>query len=131
MTPKLVTTRLLVGDFRASVNFYRDVLQMPVRQMIGGDDGPYCEFGGEGGGIALYNRDLAHKIFGLQDAGAQNRVMLTIHAGGVDQAFKELSAKGVKFEVAVTERPDWAIKTAHLRDPDGNLIELFEWIKPG
>jgi hypothetical protein len=35
-----------------------------------------------------------------------------------------LKARGAQFVADLTDRPDWGIRTAHLRDPDGNLIEL-------
>ncbi|MFV9644620.1 MAG: VOC family protein, partial [Desulfobacterales bacterium] len=42
----------------------------------------------------------------------------------VDKATQELKAKGVVFETEPTDRSVWGIRTAHFRDPDGNLIEI-------
>ena len=36
--------------------------------------------------------------------------------------------KGVEFAVGPTDRPDWYLRTAHFRDPEGNLIELYHGI---
>lgn len=29
------------------------------------------------------------------------------------------------------DRPEWVMRVAHLRDPEGNLIELYESTYPG
>ena len=42
----------------------------------------------------------------------------------VDAICQQLQAKGIQLTVGPTDRPDWGIRTAHLRDPDGNLIEI-------
>jgi catechol 2,3-dioxygenase-like lactoylglutathione lyase family enzyme len=42
----------------------------------------------------------------------------------VDAVCRQLQAHGVALAVGPTDHPDWGIRTAHFRDPDGNLIEI-------
>jgi lactoylglutathione lyase len=46
----------------------------------------------------------------------------------LDEAMQTLSSKGVKFITGAVERPEWGMRTAHFRDPDGYLLELGEQI---
>jgi predicted enzyme related to lactoylglutathione lyase len=57
-------------------------------------------------------------------AGAQDRAALNFHCDDLDAAAEELRSRGASFIVEPTARPDWGIKVAHFRDPDGNLIEI-------
>lgn len=43
----------------------------------------------------------------------------------VDVAYQQLRDKGITFVTEPLDRPDWGIRTAHFRDPDGNLIEIY------
>lgn len=40
------------------------------------------------------------------------------------------SASGAAFETEPTTYRGWGIRAAHLRDPDGNLIEINELLPP-
>ena len=50
--------------------------------------------------------------------------MLVFEAADLDSTVEALKARGVHFVAELQDRPDWGIRTAHLRDPEGNLIEL-------
>lgn len=50
--------------------------------------------------------------------------MLIFQADDLDATVARLKAKNVQFVSGIKDRPDWGIRTAHLRDPDGTLIEL-------
>jgi lactoylglutathione lyase len=130
MISRYVTTRVLASDYATSLRFYRDTLGLPVAQTIGEGDGVYCELGGDGGRIALYSREMfATSVIALQPPARGDAILITIHVPDVAAAARELEEKGVELEVAVTERAEWAVKTVHLRDPDGNLVEVFEWMQ--
>lgn len=38
--------------------------------------------------------------------------------------YKDLSDMGIAFELDPQDFPDWGIRSAYLRDPDGNRLEL-------
>jgi len=42
----------------------------------------------------------------------------------IETSVDELREKGVVFINEIHDRPDWGIRVAHFRDPDGNLIEI-------
>jgi lactoylglutathione lyase len=124
------TTRLLVNDYQTSLEFYRDTLSLPVTRTIGEGDGVYAELGSEGGHIAIYSRDMfAQSVLALEPATRGDAMIVTVHVPDVETAAQELEGKGIRLEVGVTERVEWAVKTIHLRDPDGNLVEVFEWMQ--
>ena len=129
MTSTYVTTRLLVQDYSASLRFYRDTLGLVVAQTIGEGDGVYCELGADGGRIALYSREMfAASVIALSPPARGDAMLIALQVPDVAKVAAELETRGVKLEVGITERPEWALKTVHLRDPDENMVELFERI---
>ncbi len=129
MPLQLGEVRLLVNDFDGCFRFYRDVLGLTVTW--GAEGEVYSSFSvGEGGPtVALFARALMAAVLGTAggsgSAPGQDRVMLAFDVGDLDTTVVALEAKGVTFLTTAQDRPDWGIRTAHLRDPDGTLIELF------
>jgi catechol 2,3-dioxygenase-like lactoylglutathione lyase family enzyme len=50
--------------------------------------------------------------------------VLCFDVGDVDATHRALAGQGVVFLTPPTDRPAWMIRTAHFRDPDGNLVEI-------
>lgn len=48
----------------------------------------------------------------------------------LDAEAERLRASGVVLETEPATYPGWGIRAAHLRDPDGNLIEINELLAP-
>ncbi|MEO7002705.1 MAG: VOC family protein [Ktedonobacterales bacterium] len=126
--------RLLVDDFDGCFRFYRDTLGF--RATWGAEGEAYAAFAaGEGLELALFRRALMAEAVGATDdtpgqSGARSdHIALII---GMDPAERladavgRLKASDVTFITELTSRPAWGIRVAHLRDPDGNLIELME-----
>jgi catechol 2,3-dioxygenase-like lactoylglutathione lyase family enzyme len=125
MTFRYTHTRLLVQDFAACFRFYCDVLGFAPR--YGDQRGPYAEFKLDGITLALYQRELMADALEAPmpaSAAGADEVVLCMQVDDVDAAYEALHAKGVRFIAGPTDRPNWRIRTAHLRDPDGNLIEI-------
>ncbi|MDQ2805344.1 MAG: VOC family protein [Chloroflexota bacterium] len=126
---QLGEVRLLVNDFDGCFRFYRDVLGLTLTW--GAEGEVYSSFTvGEGGPtVALFARALMAAVVdtaGLADpATTQDRVLLAFDVGDLAATVTMLEGKGVTFLTAPADRPDWGIRTVHLRDPDGTLIELF------
>jgi catechol 2,3-dioxygenase-like lactoylglutathione lyase family enzyme len=118
--------RLLVPDMAASVKFYRDQLGLEVT--FGGEDDEYTEFKSGESVLSLYRQDLMSDITGISNKSAsadiQDRVLFSVAVDNVDEAYRSLTAKGIKFIVPPTDRAPWGLRTAHFRDHDGNLIEI-------
>ncbi len=125
---RLYSVRLLVDRFDACFRFYRDVVGL--EPVWGEEGGRYADFkAGNGALIALFQRDLMADAVGTQtlpaDAPAQDRAALVLQVEDLDAAVPMLRDKGAVFITEPKDYPAWTIRAAHLRDPDGNLIELF------
>ena len=118
--------RLLVKNLKECFLFYRDILQLPVRY----DDANsgYAEFKTDAVHIALYERKRMASVVNKGDQpfdpNGQDRVAFILRVDDVWDGFKQLKAKGVRFATDPVDRIEWQCRTAHFRDPDGNLIEL-------
>jgi lactoylglutathione lyase len=124
---KLTYVRLLVTDFDACFRFYRDVMDW---QPTWGQEGEgYADFAtGSDTTLALFSRSAMAEAAGTSDlppqVTAQDRVALIVGVEDLDAAVSGLRERGGKIFVGPTDRPDWGIRVAFLRDPDGNLIEV-------
>lgn len=125
---KLSNIRLLVEHFDETFLFYKNVLGFTVTW---GDVGEvYAHFKtGESGELSLFSRSIMSQVIGNSElsvnAKAQDRVALIIAVENVDQEYDRLKSNGQKFLTPPTDQRDWGIRVAHLRDPDGNLIEIM------
>ena len=127
--------RLLVARFAECFRFYEAVLPKLVgAHLVGGTEaGPYANWdrGGEGA-LILFDRGAMAAAIGTADlpanaAGpAQDAAMLVCRVDAVDEALALCLEHGGTLVAGATDRPQWGptLRTAHLRDPDGNLIEL-------
>jgi catechol 2,3-dioxygenase-like lactoylglutathione lyase family enzyme len=121
--------RLLVTRYDECFRFYHETLGFPV--LWGELGGSYASFGTAGGkSFAIFPRAEMARAVGAahlsSDAASQDRFALILGVGDLEAVVGQLKAKGVAMIADVQARPDWGIRTAHLRDPDGNLIELFD-----
>ena len=122
----LTHIRLLVDSFGPCFRFYKESLELHLVQ--GDAHGPYAEFLAGQVILALYDRKLMAGVVGTSApptvADAQDRVVLCFKVDDVDAAAARLQAQGVALVTEPTDRPDWLIRTAHVRAPDGTLVEL-------
>ena len=125
---KLTHVRLLVHDYPACFRFYRDILGLRVNQGV--EDGVYAEFDAGDCMVSLYGRDMMEAAIGEvgrpDPVGVADRMVLTFEVPSVDAAYEDLRKRGVEFDAGPTDRPEWFLRTAHFRDPSGNLIEIYE-----
>lgn len=117
-------TRVLVSDFAACFRFYRDILGL--KPEIGDEGGPYAEFRMGNIILALFTDEamaaaLKRKITRCTDC---PQVVICMRVDNVDAAVDIFKKRGANFITEPTNRPEWSIRTAHLTDPDGNIIEL-------
>ena len=125
---KMNSVRLLVEDFAACFQFYQKVLGL---EPVWGDaKGPYVDFrAGQEVMLALFERGLMAEAVGTtglpKNAPAQDRSLVVLEVDDVDETFNRLADSGAVFANQPMDYPDWTIRAVHLRDPDGNLVELF------
>ena len=124
---RLSHIRILTDQFPVMFRFYRDALELRVRW--GDEHGIYADLDtGTGVDIALFSRERIAEIVGtagLPPSGSsQDPVMLIIAVDDVDFRANRLVEHGAVLVNSAADQPDHGIRSAHLRDPDGNLIEL-------
>jgi lactoylglutathione lyase len=126
MTLKFTHTRLLVSDVQACLQFYRNVLGFEV--LWADEEGNYVSFKTGEVVLALYRQDSMAAAVGTADrpssAESQDKVVLIMAVEDTDIVYRQLQEKGVTFVTDPLDRPNWGLRTAHFRDPDGNLIEI-------
>jgi len=126
MTYKFTYTRLLVTNFKACYQFYRDVLGFEAT--FGSENDIYADFNTGDVTLALFDRLEMSKSVGTsqlpRDAMAQDKVCLCFAVDDVDATCKQLRAHSITLVTEPADRSDWSIRAAHFRDPDGNLIEI-------
>jgi lactoylglutathione lyase len=126
MNFKYEYTRLLVSNFKECFRFYRDAMGFQVG--FGTENDTYADFVVGAVNISLFDKREMSEAVGTADKQAraddQDSICLVFAVEAVDAACQQLKAKGVHLTVEPTDHPDWGIRTAHLRDPDGNLIEI-------
>lgn len=119
--------RVLVDDFPNSFRFYRDAMGFDV--LWGDENNVYAEFKvSPQTRLAVAARPVMAAIPGVSaspGAGSgPERFMLVFEVDDVDGRVAAMKGRGVKFTEGPVDRPDWTVRTAHLRDPEGNLIEI-------
>ena len=114
--------RLLVDDFGAAFAFYRDVLGLEIG-MGDAESPPYASFRAGNGAVAIFERSGQAETVGLRGSG--DGTLLVLEVDDVDAESARLGAHVVAGPV---DRADWGGRVAYVRDPSGNLVELFQSI---
>ncbi|MFI0152435.1 VOC family protein [Streptomyces lydicus] len=127
---ELAQIRLLVTDFRGCYRFYRDVLGLAPQ--FPAEDGPYAKFSCDEGsaGLALQDRGQMARVLGeLAAPPAGYRSLVVLRVDDLDGYCAQLTARGAVLAHGPAPMTD-RMRVAHLRDPEGNLVELQEWLAP-
>jgi catechol 2,3-dioxygenase-like lactoylglutathione lyase family enzyme len=118
---KLSQVRLLVDDFPGCFRFLRDALGL--RCSFGGENDDYASFPVGEGTIALFRRSAQDAVVALRAPGDSSLVVLE-----VDDVDGDVARLGDLVVEGPVDQPEWGGRVAYLRDPDGNLFELFQTI---
>ncbi|MFF2195878.1 VOC family protein [Streptomyces sp. NPDC058157] len=125
---ELTQIRLLVSDFPAAYRFYRDVLGL--KPQFEAESGPYAKLSPDTGHAAIALQDRAQMADVLERLGAEPegcRALVVLRVDDLDAAHAELTSRGAEFTRGPGPMGD-RIRVAYLEDPEGNLIELQEWL---
>ena len=126
MKAELTHVRLLVVDYQACFGFYRDVLGLDVAW--GDEESGYAELEAGDIRLAIFGRNEMAGVVGTSglpvQSNGQDSVAVVFRVKDVDQVCRELQDVGVELVTKPQDRVDWGIRTAHFRDPDGNLLEI-------
>ncbi|MFF4569234.1 VOC family protein [Streptomyces sp. NPDC001410] len=125
---ELAQVRLLVTDFAACYHFYAEVLGL--KPQSGATEGPYEKFSPHAGsaGIALQDRAMMAEILNeLSDPADGHRSLVVLRVDDLDAYCEQITSRGATLlhgPAPMTDR----MRVAHLKDPEGNLVELQEWL---
>ncbi|MFJ6381317.1 VOC family protein [Kitasatospora sp. NPDC092039] len=127
-------SRLLVTRFAECFAFYRAVLPPLTGAALakGAPEGPYASWDlADQTLLALFDRSAMAATLGTAGlpahaAPGQDAAMLVLRVDDVDAALDLCLRHGGTPAGAAADRPEWAptLRSAHLRDPDGRLVEL-------
>lgn len=125
---KYECVRLLVEDFDKCFKFYKDKLKLKVTWGKEGD--AYASFDtGYNNVIALFKSDLMADVVGEKakklPENTRSKFVVVIRVDDLDKVYSEMKSEGVEFINEPMEMSGWGDYVIHLKDPEGNLIELF------
>lgn len=123
--------RVLVDDFPASFAFYRDVLGL-TPQSEEQAAGPYaCFKNAEGSDLALFSRSLMANSLGAGagagERGSADHIVVVFRVDDVDTAYAKAVAAGAPGVGEPADQPGWGMRVAHVRAPEGTLIEFCSY----
>ena len=109
-----------VSDMARSVQFYRDKLGIPLRF----ESPDWTEFETGSTTLALHGGDVSSaRGSGEPIAGTSS---IGFNVENLERTYEELRAKGIRFVMPPTDRPEERIKLAVCLDPDGLSISFAE-----
>ncbi|GAB1543931.1 VOC family protein [Scytonema sp. NUACC21] len=130
MKVALAYTRLLVKDWKACFLFYKDVMGFDVA--VADEEGGYGEFKAGDMRLSIFRRQemaqMIHNADKPAHAECQDTVALIFTVQDLEEEYQRLRHKGVPFAAAPISNPCYGMKTAYLRDPDGTLIGLYQYL---
>lgn len=115
---------LVVADLDRALAFYAGTLGLPVQHRVE----RYAQIDAGSTRLSFFTRDAMAETLGTElvpaapDAPAFE---LGFKVDDCDAAFAELTGAGAPAVAPPTTRP-WGQRTAYVRDPDGNLVELAQ-----
>ncbi len=127
MKLQLTHLRLLVSNYKDSFLFYRDLLKFDVDW--GDEDSGYAEFNTGYLKLGLFKKELMAEVVPRIEQPSyivnRDKIVLIFAVDNVDEVYEQAKDQNAIVVTEPQDRPDWGIRTAHFRDPDGNLIEVY------
>lgn len=115
---------LIVDHLGSSLTFYRDILGIPLKHQA--ERFAQLETGTTR--LGLFTREAMARTLGepLTKPGRGTEAFeIGFKVEDVDAAYEEAVAAGATGQTPPHDQP-WGQRTAYLRDPDGNLVELVQ-----
>jgi catechol 2,3-dioxygenase-like lactoylglutathione lyase family enzyme len=116
------TPMIAVKDLDRARKFYQETLGLDAKEAMGGEV------------LEVKSGDTLINVYRSEFAGTNKATALTFDVEDIESEVRELKDKGVFFEQydmpGLEQRGDLyvgeGVKTAWFKDPDGNILSLFE-----
>jgi catechol 2,3-dioxygenase-like lactoylglutathione lyase family enzyme len=112
-------TFLYTRDLAATARFYEEVLGLPLVL--------------DQGSCRIYRVSSDGFLGFCQSDNAPEKpagIIFTLATGEVDEWYRHLSKQGITFEKPPTHNPTYNIYHCFLRDPNGYLLEIQQFLDP-
>ena len=117
-----VTPMIAVKDIDRARRFYEETLGLDTKSAMGGEI------------LEVKTGDTTLNVYKSEHAGTNQATALTFDVDDIESEVRELKDKGIFFEQydmpGLERRGDLYVgegmKTAWFKDPDGNILSLFE-----
>jgi lactoylglutathione lyase len=120
----LSQVRLIVTDFPAVYRFYRDVIGLRPQFET---EGPYAAFKPDlGSSLALHARAEVEASVPDLKPGSGDPFIVSLRVDDLDEYIAGVADRGATCTPPVVL--DERIKVSYVRDPEGHLIELQQWL---
>ncbi len=123
---KYAQIRLMTQRFDETFDFYNKGLGLPVTWGKKGD--VYACFRTENSvELAIFQAELMESHIGHvteERDKIHDKIMLSFAVDDIDRCYQEFLTKGITCINEPCDMPEWGIRCLHLRDPEGNLIEV-------
>ena len=119
--------RLVVADLPRAIAFYRELLDATPAVDV---PGVYAEWATRGARLALVGEATMGAVVGRPAPRAGDAVVVCLEVDDVDAAAARAKAAGHALVREPHDQPSWRQRVAHLRDPAGNLVELWARLVP-
>ena len=114
---------LLVEDWPMALQFYRDVVGLPVEQLFELDE--WVSFDIAGAKLVVYGGGVGF----LPAKGAdKNAFIPNLECEDIEATVAELEERMVPFVAPIADNGE-GYKLATFVDPEGNRLQLFEWVR--
>jgi lactoylglutathione lyase len=121
----LTQVRLIVTDFPAAYRFYRDVIGL--KPQFEAENGPYVAFKPDlGSALALHSRAEVEASVPDLRPGSGDVFIVSLRVDDLDEYIAGVADRGATCTPPVVL--DERIKVSYVRDPEGHLIELQQWL---
>ena len=125
-TPVLRNTCLVTKNVTRLVDFYSRVLGTQAKT----SGNHYAEFHTGATVLAIFSAEAQEKyIPGSAQAASNKSSILEFEVGNVDREYSRLQSVVKEWVKPPTTQP-WGTRSLYFRDPDGNLVDFYAWVKP-
>jgi uncharacterized glyoxalase superfamily protein PhnB len=118
---KFASVRVVTRDIDGLVGFYQRLFGIEAVSLADG----FAEMRFEGATLAISSEHLIELFnVGAATAAANQSAILEFEVEDVDAVFERMNASGTNIVMPTTLMP-WGNRSLLLRDPDGNLVNIF------